>query len=102
MSPGKESCIITFYTRAHTHTHRSQTQKSRLRQADKIELLRWNDLPVEREDVVLSGAILHSGMTPSPKKVIKQQRCSQLASIAHFYHRIAAQHTTHFSFNIQE
>ena len=94
--------MIPFYTHTHTHTHRSQTQKSPLGQADKIELLRWNDLSVEWEDVVLSVAIFHSRMTPSPKKVIKQQRCRQLASISHFYGRITVQRTTHFTFNIQE
>lgn len=68
----------------------------------KMELLRWNDLPFQQEDAGLSAAIFHSGMTPSPKKVIKKQRCSQLASIAHFHAWIPAYQVTCFSFNIQE
>lgn len=39
-----------------------------LRQADKMGLLRWNDLPIEQEDTVLRATIFHWGLTPSPEK----------------------------------
>lgn len=44
------------------------TSNTPLGQTDKMELLRWNDLPVEQEDTVLRAIIFHLGLTPSPKK----------------------------------